>query len=722
MPSSLLDAALSYAEQGWPVFPCKDQGKTPRTPRGFHDATTDAAMVRSWWTRWPEANIGIPTGAVSGFVVIDIDTGDDKQGDASYAELTAEHGTPATIEAKTGTGGRHLLFKCPDPPIKNTASALAKHIDTRGDGGYIIAAPSVHPSGGRYEWVHGPEHRQLADLPEWLTPVKKKPKQATPAKTQYSGDAYRRASAYLAKMPPSVSGSGGHSAAFAAAVALVHGFRLPPHIARSLFATEFNPRCEPVWSDKEIDHKIKQAETTQHDNPAGWLLDADNDAEAKAHGEAVAARLLQPKDPPPQEESAPEGFPPHLLQPPGLLGEICHWINETAFKPQPILTLANSLAFLGALYGQRVKTARNLRTNLYCLGVAASGAGKDHSRRQIKSLCTEVGLTAKLLGGEDVSSDSAILTALNRNPACLFQFDEIGHFFATATAKNAATYQRAIPVTLTKLYSSSGTTYLGKEYADERAERRDIEQPCACVYGTSVPSRLYEGITPAEIRDGFLGRMLIFQSHDADPDPVDRAPVPPPRPILEMVEAWFNRKTTPEGVGNIAAVSRPHPMVVEDQADAVEVFMAFREKCRHAKRELAQRHEDLDALWGRAEENARKIALIVACGCEFGGPVVSGEVAAWSCDLVGRLVDDLVRAVRLSVSESDYGRKRLQIMSAIQGAGSEGTSKSSLARRFRGIRKRERDEMIEDMVLAGDVEIVQVETSGRPATMYRGTT
>lgn len=161
----LVEAALRYAGHGWPVVPlhtprgtgcscrhddCGSKGKHPRTPRGLHDASTDLDQIASWWRRWPEANLGIVTGAASSLVVLDIDL---PEGPATLARLEAEHGPlPATCEQRTGSGGRQLLFAHPGHPVGNRTGVLPG-IDFRGDGGYIVVPPSKHASGARYRWT-----------------------------------------------------------------------------------------------------------------------------------------------------------------------------------------------------------------------------------------------------------------------------------------------------------------------------------------------------------------------------------------------------------------------------------------------------------------------------------------------------------------------------------------------------------------------------------------
>jgi KaiC/GvpD/RAD55 family RecA-like ATPase len=161
MLSDLGRAALWYATQrGWAVFPLKPGEKVPLTKNGFLDASTSAEQIAAWWTDKPNANIGIATGEVSGIVVVDVD------GPQGEAAMTAFGPMPATPVSLTGKG-RHLIFLRPAAGFKNSAGKLGPKIDTRGDGGYIVAPPSAHPNGGRYHWAKGlhPAKIEVAELP-----------------------------------------------------------------------------------------------------------------------------------------------------------------------------------------------------------------------------------------------------------------------------------------------------------------------------------------------------------------------------------------------------------------------------------------------------------------------------------------------------------------------------------------------------------------------------
>jgi hypothetical protein len=185
--SELAFAAVRYANQGIGVFPLRPRDKKPygRT-EGLKSATRDVETVRGWWsgraalplkadetdrrpvTAGPGANIGIATGAMAGFWVLDLDG---EEAEAGLAALIAVHGPlPDTVEQSTGKG-RHLCFAWnPAAPIRNSASKIGPKIDVRGEGGYIVAPPSIHPSGRQYAWTpgHAPGETPFAAAPDWL--------------------------------------------------------------------------------------------------------------------------------------------------------------------------------------------------------------------------------------------------------------------------------------------------------------------------------------------------------------------------------------------------------------------------------------------------------------------------------------------------------------------------------------------------------------------------
>lgn len=177
---SMKEQALYYSRLGLAVFPVKLGTKAPLTKHGFKDASKDTGQIEEWWTRWPSANIGIATGAASGgLVVIDLDVKKEKgiDGRVTLREWEAEHGKlpDNTWVAITGSGGYHYFYHS-DTQVK-TSAGLYEGIDIRGEGGYVVAPPSIHENGRLYEWEQAPMLFPLAEANktvfDFLHPVPK---------------------------------------------------------------------------------------------------------------------------------------------------------------------------------------------------------------------------------------------------------------------------------------------------------------------------------------------------------------------------------------------------------------------------------------------------------------------------------------------------------------------------------------------------------------------
>ena len=160
----MIRTALTLAARGMHVFPCLPRAKLPATAHGCKDATTDFGQIRDWWRREPDYNIAVATGAISKVFAVDID-GDNGEGE--LRRLEAEYGSlPPTVEAITGRG-RHLYFQMPNNEVRNSAGKVAPGIDVRGDGGYTLAPPSIHPTGRAYCWSVDSSNT-FAKAPSWL--------------------------------------------------------------------------------------------------------------------------------------------------------------------------------------------------------------------------------------------------------------------------------------------------------------------------------------------------------------------------------------------------------------------------------------------------------------------------------------------------------------------------------------------------------------------------
>lgn len=231
-------AAHEYADRGWWVFPVR--GKRPLPRHGFHDATREHRRIDRWWKRWPQAGVAIATGRVSGFSVLDIDG---PAGEESIGSLTQLHGSlPDTPTVRTPGGGWHLYLDAPE--LRSTVGRLGNGLDTRGNGGYVVAPPSPHPDGGIYTWHRRP-NRPLASAPQWLTDLLTRPHNGLPTPAGDLPDSGRRLERYveaaveaecreLAQARPGTRNDSLNRAAFALGRFVAGGQAPPEYVARRL--------------------------------------------------------------------------------------------------------------------------------------------------------------------------------------------------------------------------------------------------------------------------------------------------------------------------------------------------------------------------------------------------------------------------------------------------------------------------------------------------------
>lgn len=253
-------AALDYARRGWRVFPlhtivcgactcgqpeCSSPGKHPLVRRGLYEATTDENLIREWWRGWRRANVGVVTGAESGIAVIDVDL------PTALASLDCLIGADPgrTLTGVTGGGGMHLFYATEDAELGNSVGRLPgldddlPGIDLRANGGYVVAPPSVHRTGGRYSWLD--EGRHLAPTPSWLRQPPRRVaalRSAQPARFTGDGTAYGTAvlRAELQQLRGAAVGTRNHAlnrAAFSAAQVVAGGELGEAAARRSLLGT-----------------------------------------------------------------------------------------------------------------------------------------------------------------------------------------------------------------------------------------------------------------------------------------------------------------------------------------------------------------------------------------------------------------------------------------------------------------------------------------------------
>jgi hypothetical protein len=659
-----LDAALSYAELGFAVFPCEPGGKRPACEHGCNDATTDEDQIERWWTDRPDCNVGIAT---DGLLVVDIDGQDNPWLSSLGDRIDDLMGCPA---AWTPRGGMHLYFRQPvDGTFRNTTSALADKVDTRASGGYVVAPPSNRAEGGGYRWFPDRElERLLPEPPAWLVELLKTNKskagerrdEPTPSEPLIEGRRNSTLTSIAGKMRRfGISGKA---------------------IDAALQATNCD-RCSPPLDPREVS-QIAASVAKYEPNQVAMM---------EVEGGELAASF----DP-------PEPFPDELLNPGGLLEEIMQFNLAGAIREQPILALAGALSLMSVLTGRKVQDDLGTRTNLFILGVAASGSGKERARVVNKELLF-LGSGQKHVGPERAASATGIVSALAIEPSLLFQFDEFGRYLRAATSRTAGAHLTEVTTTLMRLFTSAGTVFFGDAYADSK-KNTAINQPHAVLYGTTVPGNLYETLTVESLSDGFMSRLLIFESETEAPDYQRRGRTEPAAELLESVRAWVDRKS---GAGNLTG-SNPEPQILELTPEAKEIADDLLDRCLARERD---RSDPYRSVWTRCGEKARKLALIYACS--RGGSEIDADAFSWGAALSEHLTRKLASVGRRWVAETPHEANCQRVYRWLAEQRSPAT-KRELSRAMRHLKKVERDAVLADLVELHGVRIVTELTGGRP--------
>ena len=407
-----------------------------------------------------------------------------------------------------------------------------------------------------------------------------------------------------------------------------------------------------------------------------------------------------------EKQKAPLPVSADLMDVPGALKMFVEHCEATAISPQPFLALAAGITLIGTLAGRRYCTTTDLRTNIYAIGIADSGAGKDHARRVIKK-CLNAADLSQYLGGSDIASGSGLRTALARHPAMLFQIDEFGDWLTGIVSDKAGSHRKQIAAMLKELYSSASGPWQGTEYADQTKmgrPREDIHDPHACFYGTTTPGQFWNAIAGASLHDGLMARMLLFVSPCSYPDEQEPILTDPPAELIEALQAIARGA----GTGNLADVMMAdmpaNVMMVPETPEASDARRAMRHDQLQQQREAEGTY--VTAIAGRLAENAMKLALIRAVARDPGKPVIDVTDVAWGRALAQHCVDTLLRDAGMHVADTDYERKIQKALNIIRKHGPL-TADAMMRRHSLGLNPKERAEVLDDLVRMGKVVAVE---------------
>jgi hypothetical protein len=459
--------------------------------------------------------------------------------------------------------------------------------------------------------------------------------------------------------------------------------------------------------------------------PGGDLrLDGSVDPQVAHPAAGLLSRLGLQSDEDREMEAQAVSVPPAppLSQLDGALAMMIEHILASAIRPQPWLAVGASLTALGTLMGRKVRTESDLRSNLYVIGLAESGGGKDHARKAIKEMFTQAGF-ASHLGGERLASGAGLISALTRQPSSLFQIDEFGKFMANVVDKHRAPkHLSEIWDLFTELATSAATTFMGAEYADQKERpRQDIIQPCACVHGVTAPGPFWESLSTGSLQDGSLARFLVFRTEDDIPDRnrTPRSLRDVPQPLLDALKAVASAGSNHRG--NLAqtggATIVPAPLLVKMDSSALMVFDDL--DLEMTKRQRAAVGTEQGAVLARVWENTAKVALIKAVSADPSAPVIREVDALWAQELVAHCIGTLLQQSERHLADTRTEKHHKKVLEIIRSAGRNGIKRRDLTRKTQFLDLRVRQEVLQTLIESEQITSVSTQTKGRSADVYR---
>tara|TARA_R110000868_G_scaffold95522_4_gene262660 strand:+ start:1489 stop:3738 length:2250 start_codon:yes stop_codon:yes gene_type:complete len=741
--TDFITTATRLVERGYSVIPIMPGEKRPGEFKGnqwigmnqwqrFCDKSPTKFQL-DIWAKWPEPSICLALGRASNVTAIDFDYGSPEVRAALEACL------PPSPVKKMGAKGYTAMYRGFAVVSKKYLLDGVSVIEVLAHGKQTVLPPSIHPEGMSYHWLTPDTLESLtaSELPELPHDIHDRiakalePFQSKVEKQAVNGKAIQA----------SVQGDNDSFWRDINDTALLNLDNWVPRlIPDAKRGANRGYRAVAHWRDGDganigitpdgirdfardagmtaIDLVIAVTGATL-DGATAWLQDA-----LGMRQEAVFdAKVFEP--PPakvapvaPWKKAEPVAAPckrkAGSLEPRGAVGKLTQYINETSIRPQPILALAAALCAIGTLAGRKYRSPSNLRTNLFAISLADSGAGKNHSRQIIDRLFSDFLGAEKKIGGSKIASGSGLLSALHRSPSILFQIDEFGMFLGAMLDKRGPKHLIEIMSHMTELFTSSNLTYHGIEYADQRDRpRQEIVQPCLSVYGTTVPGHFWKALESSNAVDGSLARFLIFESEENYPDDQNAPEKEPPAELVDLL-ARIN-----EGIGGIAsALDGSHtPELMHVSYDDAATKMLKEMKLDTTKKLRALEGTPFTSFWARRDELTIKVAMIHAIGCDPENPTINTYDVEFARAIVDRSINQLVDGVERYVSDNAAENFSKRVIEIVRKAGGS-IDKSALYKRtlFLG---RDRDTTLKALLGSEDLVEVIKETGGRPKTTYR---
>ena len=691
--SNLKEISFYYLQAGLSVLPANVQLKYAALPqwKDYQKCLPTQAELQAWFSNG-HTGVCIVAGAVSGNLeMIDFDLEGELFERWRSLVATADSDILASlIIEKSQSGGRHVIYRCQTDVSGNMKLAQRKllvpsaddvvvcgktykprkdkdgnwHViltlvETRGEGGLFLCAPSPG-----YEFIQGnftnlpnltSEQRELLleaawALNEFIPDPVPEPAPAAVSGTLRPGDDYNARGDVRATLQSHgwTCVQGGDN----------ERWRRPGKTVG--WSASFNGQHFYVFSTNASPFDQEKAYS-----PFGVYTLLEHDGDYGKAAKALAGQgfgqntdsagvdisgITSNEHVDDSESNVPDdpgALPNELLWVPGFVNELRDFMLSTAPHPEPVLSFFGALCLLAYLLGRKVRDDNDNRTNLYVLALAYPGCGKDHPRKINSRILQGVGLDGAIADG--FASGEGIEDKIFMHPSSLFQTDEIDSLI-TSTSKGKDARIDMVMNILLKMFSASNSIYSTRLKAGKK-DGGTVDQPSLTIYGTAVPQNYYQALSSKMLTNGFFARMLVVEAGLRTPEQ-ETAFHDIPESIMKAAKYWADFQP---GTGNLTSF-HPVPICVP-HTDAAKAMQRAFGKIADAEYDAAQAKGDLVtmAIWGRAAEKARRLALIYACSENAINPIITEDAIKWATNLVWRIVlsDGLV----LQVGRNDAGNR-----------------------------------------------------------------
>ena len=414
-----------------------------------------------------------------------------------------------------------------------------------------------------------------------------------------------------------------------------------------------------------------------------------------------------------------DAIPPSVLNPPGILGDIARYYNDTARRPQPLFAVASAIAVASVVLGRHYRTTKNNFTSLYFLLVARSGTGKEQVINVCEDILTAAGLDY-VIGPKGYTSEAGVMAALNKKPRHITIIDEFGR--RLEEMKNSSNSNSASAITqMMEVYGRCHGVARPRGYAFNGLKPKDQTQcvikPSLTAVALTTPSALFDNLSTRTIKDGMLNRFIVIVSNQ--PRTVGRDPdiTEMPENIIKWCKDYgstggFNLDI---GGGENATGSienaEMEPLIAKELAfnqGCDEMLQVYDETAISRANELEPM--GMDDMPGRLKENAMRLALIAALSCR--AEEITEEHLGWAIAFVDYCYESFIPRLHKDLSSSPYEADKLLVLKALRdlnkknGAKYRGTTTAWMRRRkpFSKFKSKELTEILSDLIDAGLVD------------------